>query len=61
MESDFSWGLDHGTWSVLLPMFPQADIPVFQLSLDYTKDAQWHYDLAKELFQLRKKGVLREK
>ncbi len=55
---DHEWGLDHGTWSVLVKMFPEAKIPVFQLSLDYTKDAQYHYDLAKELAFLRDKGVL---
>ena len=58
IKQDFEWGLDHGTWSVLLPMYPQADIPVYQLSIDYTKGAQYHFDLAKELFELRKKGVL---
>jgi 4,5-DOPA dioxygenase extradiol len=58
VESDFEWGLDHGTWSVLLPMFPKADIPVFQLSIDYSQPPQYHYDLAKELSALRKKGVL---
>lgn len=52
------WGLDHGTWSVVRPMFPDASIPVVQLSLDYTKDTQYHYDLAKQLAGLRKKGVL---
>jgi 4,5-DOPA dioxygenase extradiol len=52
------WGLDHGCWSVLRPMFPDADVPVIQLSLDYTKPAQFHYDLAKELAPLRRKGVL---
>ena len=52
------WGLDHGCWSILKPMFPNADIPVLQLSIDYTKPAQWHYDLAKELAALRSKGVL---
>lgn len=55
---DLHWGLDHGTWSVLLPMFPKANIPVIQLSLDYTKDAQYHFDLAKQLAFLRKKGVM---
>lgn len=55
---DESWGLDHGCWSVVKKMYPGADIPVLQLSLDYTKPAQWHYDLAKELSTLRKKGVL---
>jgi 4,5-DOPA dioxygenase extradiol len=52
------WGLDHGCWSIIRPMFPDADIPVIQLSLDYTKSPQWHYDLAKELSTLRSKGVL---
>jgi 4,5-DOPA dioxygenase extradiol len=52
------WGLDHGSWSILKPMFPDADIPVIQISLDYTKPPQWHYELAKELSALRKKGVL---
>jgi 4,5-DOPA dioxygenase extradiol len=58
VQSDLEWGLDHGTWSVLLPMYPKADIPVFQLSIDYSKPPQYHYDLAKELASLRKKGVL---
>jgi 4,5-DOPA dioxygenase extradiol len=52
------WGLDHGCWSVIKKMYPLANIPVLQLSLDYTKPAQWHYDLAKELASLRNKGVL---
>ncbi len=55
---DESWGLDHGSWSVIRKIYPNADIPVLQVSLDYTKPAQWHYDLAKELASLRKKGVL---
>lgn len=58
VQSDFEWGLDHGTWSVLLPMYPKADIPVFQLSIDYTQPPQYHYELAKELLKLREKGVL---
>ena len=58
VESDFEWGLDHGTWSVLLPMYPKADIPVFQLSIDYSEPPQYHYDLARELALLRTKGVL---
>ncbi len=58
VQSDFDWGLDHGTWSVLLPMYPDADIPVFQLSIDFSQPPQYHYELAKELSALRKKGVL---
>jgi 4,5-DOPA dioxygenase extradiol len=52
------WGLDHGTWTVVRHMYPEAKIPVLQLSIDYTKAPQYHYDLAKELTALRKKGVL---
>lgn len=55
---DHDWGLDHGSWSVICQMFPNADIPVLQLSIDYSKPAQYHYDLAKQLSDLRKKGVL---
>ena len=55
---DYDWGLDHGTWSVLLPMFPLADIPVYQLSIDYNQPPQFHYDLGKQLKTLREKGVL---
>ncbi len=55
---DEAWGLDHGAWSVLKHLYPDADVPVAQLSLDYTQKAQYHYDLAKQLQSLRKKGVL---
>jgi 4,5-DOPA dioxygenase extradiol len=55
---DHEWGLDHGSWTVVRRMYPNANIPVLQLSIDYRKDMQWHYDLAKELGELRKKGVL---
>ncbi|CAN5556976.1 4,5-DOPA dioxygenase extradiol [soil metagenome] len=55
---DHDWGLDHGTWTVVRHMYPEAKIPVLQLSIDYTKGPQYHYDLAKELYALRKKGVL---
>lgn len=58
VQSDLEWGLDHGTWSFLLPMYPNAGIPVFQLSIDYSQPPQYHYELAKELSALRKKGVL---
>lgn len=55
---DESWGLDHGAWSVVKHLYPDADVPVIQLSLDYSKLPQYHYELAKELSSLRKKGVL---
>jgi 4,5-DOPA dioxygenase extradiol len=55
-ESD--WGLDHGTWSVLCHVFPAADIPVVQLSVNETQPARFHYDLAKKLSPLRDEGVL---
>jgi 4,5-DOPA dioxygenase extradiol len=55
---DQTWGLDHGTWSVLCRMFPKADVPVIQLSLDKTKSPAYHYALGKELYSLRKKGIL---
>ena len=55
---DHDWGLDHGTWTIVKYMYPEANIPVLQLSIDYTKHPQFHYDLAKEIYQLRKKGVL---
>lgn len=55
---DDKWGLDHGAWSVIKHLFPNADVPVIQMSLDYTQTPQFHYDLAKELSSLRKKGVL---
>jgi len=52
------WGLDHGAWSVLVKMYPNATIPCFQMSLNKTRDMQAHYDLAKELSFLRDRGVL---
>jgi 4,5-DOPA dioxygenase extradiol len=55
---DDKWGLDHGAWSVIKHLYPNADVPVIQLSLDYTKPAQYHFELAKELSLLRKKGIL---
>ncbi|UII29502.1 4,5-DOPA dioxygenase extradiol [Fulvivirga maritima] len=58
VELDHDWGLDHGTWTVVRHMYPDAKIPVLQLSIDYSKGAQYHYELAKELYELRKKGVL---
>jgi len=55
---DHDWGLDHGTWTVVRHMYPDADIPVLQLSIDYDRPPEYHYTLAKEIAALRKKGVL---
>ncbi|MAB37546.1 MAG: 4,5-DOPA dioxygenase extradiol [Aequorivita sp.] len=55
---DDKWGLDHGAWSVIKHLYPHADIPVIQMSIDYTQPAKYHYELAKELNSLRTKGVL---
>jgi 4,5-DOPA dioxygenase extradiol len=55
---DDKWGLDHGAWSVIKHLYPKADIPVIQMSIDYTKPAKYHYELAKEINSLRNKGVL---
>jgi 4,5-DOPA dioxygenase extradiol len=58
IEPDEAWGLDHGAWSVLIRMFPAADTPVFQLSLDLGRSPAAHLDLARELKPLRERGVL---
>lgn len=55
---DEEWGLDHGCWSVLKHLYPAADVPVVQLSIDYYQPARYHYDLARQLAALRRKGVL---
>ena len=55
---DEKWGLDHGAWSVIRRMYPEADVPVIQMSLDYGQAPQYHFELAKELAALRNKGVL---
>ena len=55
---DHDWGLDHGAWTIIRHMYPDANIPVLQLSIDYHQPPQYHYELAKELAALRKKGVL---
>ena len=57
-EYDNSWGIDHGTWSVLVHMYPDRDIPVFQISIDGYALAEIHYSIGKELKSLREKGVL---
>jgi 4,5-DOPA dioxygenase extradiol len=58
VELDEKWGLDHGAWSVIKHLYPNANIPVIQLSIDYTKPAQYHFDLAQQLNSLRNKGIL---
>ena len=58
VQLDHKWGLDHGAWCVLNSMYPDADIPVIQFSIDYRRPSQYHYELAKHLKFLRKKGVL---
>ena len=58
VEVDQNWGLDHGTWSVLCRMFPEANVPVVQLSLDRSQKPDYHYTLGKQLQALRNKGVL---
>lgn len=58
VEEDMSWGLDHGCWSVLKHLYPAADVPVVQMSINQLQPPEWHYQLARELNVLRKKGVL---
>ena len=58
VKEDNKWGLDHGAWAILKHIFPKADIPVFQLSIDFYQPMQYHFDLASRLKQLRKQGVL---
>lgn len=58
VEENHSWGLDHGAWSVIKHMYPEANIPVIQMSIDYTKPGQYHFELAKKLNTLREKGIL---
>lgn len=55
---DNKWGLDHGSWSVVKHLYPNADIPVLQMSIDYSQPAKYHYELAKEISVLRQRGVL---
>ncbi len=65
VKCDYEWGLDHASWAVLSHMYPDADVPVIEMSLDYSpynewlpKSLQYHYKLASELAPLRKKGIL---
>ncbi|OOG17294.1 4,5-DOPA dioxygenase extradiol [Sphingobacterium sp. CZ-UAM] len=55
---DDKWGLDHGSWSVVKHLYPHADVPIIQMSIDYTQPASYHYEIAQQLAELRKKGVL---
>ena len=58
VDVDERWGLDHGAWSVLCHLFPEADVPVIQLSIDETQPSEFHYETAKRLISLRDEGVL---
>jgi len=58
VTADTDWGLDHGTWTVIRHMYPEADIPVLQVSIDYHQPPRFHYELGRELAALRDKGVL---
>jgi len=58
VQPDMTWGLDHGTWSVLHRMFPKADVPVVQMSLDRSKNPEYHYQLGQQLKELRDENVL---
>ncbi|CAG0992606.1 4,5-DOPA dioxygenase extradiol [Flavobacteriales bacterium] len=55
---DDKWGLDHGAWSVIKHLYPNADIPIIQMSIDYSQSPQYHYELAQQIKSLREKGVL---
>ena len=55
---DDKWGLDHGAWSVIKHLYPKADVPVIQMSLDHYQTPEYHYELARELSSLRRKGII---
>ncbi|MGV3667311.1 MAG: 4,5-DOPA dioxygenase extradiol [Leptospira bouyouniensis] len=58
VKLDYEWGLDHGTWSVIKHIYPKADVPIVQLSMDYKNSPEQHFLLAKELVPLRSQGIL---
>ena len=58
VQGDDTWGLDHGAWSVLTSLYPEADVPVFQLSIDMARDLDWHLTIGRDLAELRHRGVL---
>lgn len=58
VKLDYEWGLDHGAWSVIKHIYPKADIPIVQLSMDYKSSLEQHFQLARELVPLRNKGIL---
>lgn len=58
VSQDLKWGLDHGCWSVVKHLYPKAEVPVIQMSLDWSQGASFHYQLGKEIGALRKKGIL---
>jgi 4,5-DOPA dioxygenase extradiol len=58
VDMDEKWGLDHGAWSVIRHLYPDADIPVIEFSIDFSKPPQYHYELAGQLGKLRNKGIL---
>lgn len=55
---DTHWGLDHGAWSVIKHLYPKADVPVIQMSIDYRQNPEWHFNLANQLQSLRDRGIL---
>lgn len=58
IKNDMQWGLDHGAWMPISRLFPKADIPVFEMSIDISKPSEFHYELGKEIKTLREKGVM---